>query len=221
MHLRDQLLDARKPPLAAQAGDERDPQRLAVEVALEVDQVGLDQQARARSRRSADAHVDRRGLAVGERRIDAVPGGDADRRRARGSRSGSRASAPARRPRRPSPSSRKGAPRQPVGDARPRPRRSASGCGSRRRSRRRPRPAAPPASRTPGATASISGSPFALAPKRKFSPTDTCSAPERLDQDPAAELLGGMLGELVIERDHDQLLDPEALDHVALDRRTA
>ena len=43
MHLRDQVLDAREPPLAAQPLDERDPQRPAVEVAVEVDQVGLDQ----------------------------------------------------------------------------------------------------------------------------------------------------------------------------------
>ena len=31
--------------------------------------------------------------------------------------------------------------------------------------------------------ASISGSPFALAPKRKFSPTETCLRAELLDQD--------------------------------------
>ena len=31
------------------------------------------------------------------------------------------------------------------------------------------------------------------------------------------EVLGAALGELVVEGDHDQLLDPEPLDHVALD----
>src|SRR3954452_4987130 len=45
MHLRDEVLDPGKAPLAAQPGDERDPQRLTVEVAVEVDQIGLDQES--------------------------------------------------------------------------------------------------------------------------------------------------------------------------------
>ena len=69
-----------------------------------------------------------------------------------------------------------------------------------------------------GRAASISGSPFALAPKRKFSPTETRSAPSRLDQDVLDEVLGGTGGELLVEGDHDQLAHAEPLDHVALDR---
>ena len=65
--------------------------------------------------------------------------------------------------------------------------------------------------------ASISGSPFALAPKRKFSPTETCLAPSFSTRILLDELLGGDLRELLVERDHDQLLDAEAVDHVALD----
>src|SRR3954467_4176660 len=44
-HLGDQLLDAGEALLAAQALDEGNPQVGAVEIALEVDQVGLDQHA--------------------------------------------------------------------------------------------------------------------------------------------------------------------------------
>ena len=58
--------------------------------------------------------------------------------------------------------------------------------------------------------------PFALAPKRKFSPTETLLAPSRFDQDLRDELLGGDLHELLVERDHHQLLDPEPVDDVAL-----
>ena len=97
-----------------------------------------------------DAHVHRRGLPVGEGGVDAVPGGDQVVLRARGSRSGSRASGPGRRPRRPRP--RAGRARRGTGwRPRPRPRRSASGSASRRRSRRRPRPAAPPGYSNSGA----------------------------------------------------------------------
>ena len=39
---------------------------------------------------------------------------------------------------------------------------------------------------------------------------------ELLDQDLLDELLGADLGELAVERDHDQLLDPEPVDHIAL-----
>src|SRR4051794_35474746 len=41
VHLRDQLLGAGEPLLAPQPGDERDPQHLAVEIRVEVDQVRL------------------------------------------------------------------------------------------------------------------------------------------------------------------------------------
>src|SRR5581483_3404493 len=75
-HLRDQVLDARKAPLAAKAGDERDAQALAVEVAVEVEQVGLDEEPAAglEGRAHADVHGGR--LAVGEGRVHPVPRAD-------------------------------------------------------------------------------------------------------------------------------------------------
>src|SRR3954469_8384218 len=60
VHLRDQLLGARKSLLAAEPGDECDPQHLAVEVRVEVDQVRLDEYAAAGLERRPDAHVHRR-----------------------------------------------------------------------------------------------------------------------------------------------------------------
>ena len=53
VHLRDQLVDRVEALLAPHPLQERDPQRLAVEVAVEVDQVGLDQQAAAGLERRA------------------------------------------------------------------------------------------------------------------------------------------------------------------------
>ena len=61
-------------------------------------------------------------------------------------------------------------------------------------------------------------SPLAPLPKRKFSPTDTLLGAELADQHLLDELLGVLGGELAVERDHDQLLDAEPGDQVALDR---
>ena len=110
----------------------------------------------------------------------------------------------------------KGAPRQ---------RRASSISPAATRARIRVEETVSPSTSTSGTTrvsnssraASIFGSPLALAPKRKFSPTETCSAPSLLDQDLLDEFLGAALGELLVEGDHDQLLDAEPLDHVALD----
>src|ERR1700760_4486213 len=66
VHLRDQRVDAFVGDLVAQLLDEGDAQVLAVEVALEVDQVGLDQHAEVGVEGRADADVDRRRVAVGE-----------------------------------------------------------------------------------------------------------------------------------------------------------
>src|SRR5829696_8962396 len=57
-HLRDELVDRLEAPLAAQALEERDPQRLPVEIAVEVQKVGLDQQAATGLERGTDADVD-------------------------------------------------------------------------------------------------------------------------------------------------------------------
>ena len=57
--------------------------------------------------------------------------------------------------------------------------------------------------------ASSAGSPLALWPKRKFSPTETCVALQRVDEDLVDELGGGLGGALAVEgHDHD-LLDAE------------
>ena len=84
------------------------------------------------------------------------------------------------------------------------------------RSRRRPRPASGPGSRTRGARPASRGVPRALAPKWKFSPTATAARAELLDQRVVDEVLGAAVRELLVEVDHDQLLDPEAVEHVAL-----
>jgi hypothetical protein len=41
--------------------------------------------------------------------------------------------------------------------------------------------------------------------------------PELADQRVVDEFLGAAVGELLVEADHDHLLDPEPLEHVALD----
>ena len=65
--------------------------------------------------------------------------------------------------------------------------------------------------------ASIAGSPLALAPKRKFSPTETCSAPSRSISTSSMNSSALRWANSLVEGDHDQLVDAEALDHVALD----
>ena len=65
--------------------------------------------------------------------------------------------------------------------------------------------------------ASISASPFALAPKRKFSPTETRSAPSLSSSTCSTKSSALRWAKSSVEGDHDQLLDAEAFDHVALD----
>src|SRR4051812_40552211 len=72
MHLLDERLHGLETPLAAQALYEGDPERLAVEIAVEVDQVRLDQQAAASLELRPDAHVHRGATSVGPRRVDAM-----------------------------------------------------------------------------------------------------------------------------------------------------
>src|SRR5215210_7817473 len=64
VHLRDQLLDRVEALLAAQALEERDAQDLAVDVLVEVDQVGFDEQAAAGGERWPYPDVHRRRVAV-------------------------------------------------------------------------------------------------------------------------------------------------------------
>ena len=58
--------------------------------------------------------------------------------------------------------------------------------------------------------ASRRGSPWALWPKRKFSPIATLRGPERAHEHVVDELVGGLRREGRVERDHDQLLTPSA-----------
>src|SRR6202161_419965 len=72
MHLLDQRLGRREAPLAAQTPNNPQARRLAVEVAVEVEQVGLDQLAAPGLERRAHADADRGRAPVGEARVDAV-----------------------------------------------------------------------------------------------------------------------------------------------------
>ena len=175
-------VDRVEAPLAAQPGEEREPQLAVVEVAVEVEQVGLDEHAAAGDEGRAHADVGRgrppAPLAVrprtrrGRRRRRCS--GRRARCRARGWRSGSRARARARRRGRrcrAAGTASRGSGWPARGRRPPRGR----GCASRRRSRRRPRRAARRAPRTRPGARSRSASPLALWPKRKFSPTDTCA----------------------------------------------
>ena len=66
---------------------------------------------------------------------------------------------------------------------------------------------------------SRSGSPLALLPKRKFSPTDTCVAPSFSISTSSMNCSADFDGELAVERDRHELLHVEPRDQVALDRR--
>src|SRR3954447_4172818 len=69
-----QGLDRGEELLSAQPLQEVDPQPPAVEVALVVDQVGLDEPPAARLELRAHADVHRGGLPFGQRRVDALVG---------------------------------------------------------------------------------------------------------------------------------------------------
>src|SRR3954454_25078032 len=75
-HLRDQILHALEALLAAQAADERNPQRVAVEIGVVIDQVGLHEQAAPGLEGGSHPHVHRGGEAIGKGGVDAVPGND-------------------------------------------------------------------------------------------------------------------------------------------------
>src|SRR5947208_993871 len=72
VHLLDQRVHGREPALAAQALVELDRQPAAVEIALEVDQEGLDELAAPGLELRPHANVDRRRATVGAARVDAV-----------------------------------------------------------------------------------------------------------------------------------------------------
>src|SRR3954470_14306575 len=74
--LGDQLVDRRKQALTAQPSEEVDSQLLAVEIPLEVDEVGLDQHSAAGLELRSHPDVDRRGVAVGDTAVDALVGPD-------------------------------------------------------------------------------------------------------------------------------------------------
>ena len=177
---------------------------------------GLDQQAAAGLERRPHADVDRRRAAVRQRRVDAVPG-QTSPRRGPGSRSGSRARARACRPRPPRPRAGTAPPRQRIARARRRPAATRAGSWLDEPSRRRPRPAAPRGSRTPSGSASICG--VALAPSAEAEvlphrdPSRPAARSGSREQNSSASIVekSSSNGITTIS------VDPEALDHVALD----
>ena len=170
----------------------------AVEVAVEVDQVGLHEQAAAGLEgRAAPRRSPRAGCAVRPGRVDAVARARLGGRRARGWRSGMPSSRPRRSPCTTSPSNRNGPPRNARGLADLAGGDERRGCGSRRRSRRRPPRAAPRASRTRRARRRNSGVPRApLAEAEVLARPRPRSAPRRPISTSLHELLRGALGEL-------------------------
>src|ERR1700730_9049790 len=72
VHLLDERLHGLEAFLAAQPLEEVQAQLLAVEVALEIDQVGLDELRATGAERRPHADAHRRGPAVGQRGVDAV-----------------------------------------------------------------------------------------------------------------------------------------------------
>src|SRR4051812_40610688 len=80
-HLLDEVVDAREAPLAAQPLEELDRELFAVQIAVPVDQVGLDELMAAGLELRAHADVDRRGNAVGPRGVDTVARDDEALRR--------------------------------------------------------------------------------------------------------------------------------------------
>src|SRR3954451_25443284 len=73
-HLGDELVDRVEALLAPQPLEEGDPQGLTVEIAVEIEQVGLDQQAAPGLEGRAHADADRRRVAVGPAGVDAMAG---------------------------------------------------------------------------------------------------------------------------------------------------
>src|SRR5919108_4470980 len=76
LHLLDQRVHRLEALLSPHALDERDAEVLAVQVAVEADQVGLDEEATAGLERRADPHVHGRRIPVCPGGVDAVPGTD-------------------------------------------------------------------------------------------------------------------------------------------------
>ena len=82
------------------------------------------------------------------------------------------------------------------------------GCGSRRPSRPRPPPAAPRASRTRRASAGSRRCPWRPCRSGSSPPPTRGSRPGARPAPRSTKLLGALLGEAAVERDHHQLLDP-------------
>ena len=223
VHLLDQRLDAVEAPLAAQALEEVEPQLAAVEVAVEVEQVRLDEQRRGRSRTSgrtptltaaATCHSPSSSGAAG---VDAVAGQDERAGRARGWRSGSRACARAcRRARRAAHLERA--------------RRGSGGARRPRRPTTRPRmwveetisPSTSTSSTTRVSNASWARSSAGVALARggrsgSSPPPTRARAPSRSTSTWSMNSCAVCAANDAVERDHDQLRDAEAGDQVGLD----
>ena len=181
-----------------------------------VDQIGLDQHATAGLERRPNADVDRGRHARRQTPRRRRGPGRRSPPTGRRWRSESRACARACRPRRRSPSSRNGAPRQRI---------APSTSPAATRARIRVEETVSPSTSTSGTTLvsnsswerSMSGSPLAFLPKRKFSPTETRLASSVSIRIREQNSSASIARELVVEGDDHQLLDAEPLDHVALD----
>src|ERR1700733_3688132 len=214
-HLRDQPLGVGEALLPPQPLDEGDPQSAAVEVFVAVDQIGLDQDPATALESRPDADVDRGRDTVGKGRVDAVTG---NRQAVVGDEVGGReaelatalvalddlaldheggAEAVAR------------ALHVAGGNQG-----SDPGRGDRLAvdldQRHDPSLELRPRSQHRRV-------PLRLRPEAEVLADRDLGGAEPLDQDVLDEVLGVALGELAVEGDYDQLLDPEPLDHVALD----
>ena len=223
-HLLDEGVDGLEAPLAAQALAGTPARSVcAVEVAVEVDEVGLDQLAAARDelRRARRRSRRRRATVPAPVRrpagVDAVARAGRSRGAGRGSRSGSRASRPRS---------------SPCGDLAVDGERRARAAG--RRTSTAPAEQSPrmwlelttsPSTSSSGTTrvskrssaASSAASPCARWPKRKFSPTLTCVAPQRADEHVVDEALRRCGPRSAASNGiDDELLDAELADQLGL-----
>ena len=195
----------------------------AVEIALEVDQVGLDQQLAValEGRAHADADGGRYLAAVDprDRRVDAgLPGSPSPGAGAMLA-VGMSSSRPRASPGTTSPSSGEGAPSSSAAAATsPAATSSPDAAGGDRRAVRA-RPAARPRSRTRRASAAASTSPRAPWPKRKFAPTLDVAGAQHADEHLRAEVLGCHLRELLREGDREQLVGSQPGDDRRPSRR--
>ena len=206
-----------------------EPQLAAVEVAVEVEQVGLDEHAAAGHEGRAHADVDAPAASATRRPPRRRAAGvDAVARADERVRSGTRLAVgkPSSRPR--------SSPCCDLAAELERRAEEAVAPARRRRPTTRPRmwveETISPSTSTSGDDARLERGlrraagrrrPCAWWPKRKFSPTDTCVAPSAPTRTSSMNSCGACAANERVERDHDQLAHAEPGDQVGLDARAA